>query len=761
MTQDLCFAVTPGRAYTLGFVLQGAGATLSRTSFCVQFSDAAGQPVDIRSLQSPVVIPALDPIVVEVHPALPVLTEGDDAAQAASRVILAPPDAVAMTLVGSDPDLRLQRISLGPLDLEEVVRDGTAIQTDLAARVAQRVADLADTDVMDDATRAEWTHLFETTLRQHAALMDWFTPSGDWSAVLERLRDGVDRDDYDLRLRRLAGQAKKPLPVIGFIGSARGRERLEGFARLVWLRSDQLAEQLATLPLQAIVIESALGSGAGETDWLLAFSGLDGDMPDAGCGLFDAAAQAGVPVHLWMTGDPAAGRLWRACAARADRVIVEGEGWADLPVDLQVAAATEPAACSLAAVTKRDTHLMLVPVAADLLQDAGFANLLSDGGLYRPLLTEFRYAFNRGNLRDRLADKSIPMLGETGRAEHRALLQAATIVLLGAHGPRSDAELAQMAMDAIASGAIPVLYGTPRSDDALLAALDHVTTRSDLVALQGLYRIRWVQERRWRGLMARVTADHLWSGRDRAVVLGADPMPADFDRPLVSVVLVTKRPHLLHRCLQTFRGQTWPNTELILIFNASAMPADMPDLQANERVYALPEAASLGECLNRGITVARGLYWCKMDDDDYYSQRYLADTVMYYRSTQADVVGRQSGFFYFDGKGETLSRDFVGGRNFAILSMGEAISGATLSADMRWKGDMFSTRHRSHADADWVARVNRRDNRVFSAGFTEMVVYRDAVDENHTWRMNANVDQGNRYHVRAPYNMFDVFERLA
>ena len=759
---NLSFDVVPGRVYDLQLLLQRTGdaptgAGMMQIALTCGFEDAQGHPVDVRLIHSPVVVPDLDPCIIEVLPA-GALSDDMTKVGAAQRFVLVPPDAVTLRLDGMPQDAVLHLISCDPVDVEWHSAQAQDILDAVTARASARF-DLLAQIWPQVTTDGPMSDLVAIPVRQFKALMAWFAPRGDWSNILAQLQSGIDVEDFQLRMDRLAAQAEQSRPVIGFIGSERGRERLMGFAELVWLREDQLDAQLEMIGFDAIIVETTLGSGAEGTDWALAFSHLTGDLPAAGMRLFDAAAQADIPVHLWVTADQSAAPLWRDCLAQADRVIVEGDGWSEMRADMRVPRATEPAACSLAALGARQPDLMLVPVASDLFQFSELADFIAAGSLYQPLLTEFRYGFSRHGLQGRLAGLHFPAITEIARAEQRVLLQMATIVLLPAGSLRTDAELVDMAIDAIASGAIPVMYGTPRSDNTLLAALDQVHSTQDLITLQGLFRIRWLHERRWRILLTQVMADHVWSTSDRAALLGRDPMPADFDKPRVSVVLVTKRPHFLHKCFDVFRRQTWPDTELIMVFNTGTLPDDMPELRANERAYALPEAANIGECLNRGIALSTGRVWCKMDDDDFYSDRYLADTMAYYRSAQADVVGRQSAYFYFDGKQETISREFVSHRNYTLVSGQDHISGATLSAAMNWNGALFSTRDRNNADSNWVVRSIQDGARMFSGGFTDMVVYRDAVEANHTWRMSGIANLEERYALRADYNIFHVFEQ--
>lgn len=316
------------------------------------------------------------------------------------------------------------------------------------------------------------------------------------------------------------------------------------------------------------------------------------------------------------------------------------------------------------------------------------------------------------------------------------------MVLLPAASQRSHVEQETMALDAIASGAIPVIYGQLTSDSALLNSLPICNSPVELMELQGLLAIRWCFEREWRRLMLRVMRHHCWQGDDRKALLGRDPFPEGFDSPRISTILVTNRPQLLQQCFETFRKQSWPNKELVLVLNMDTLPEDLPELRPNEHIFALPTATNIGECLNRGIAHASGRYWAKMDDDDYYTSTYLEETVYYYRSTQADVVGRHSPLFFFSANDSTRFRPNPMKRTFCCISTetGGHISGATLSAIRHADVPGFSCMDRNSADSNWVKRIKEEGCRMFGADMTSIVVFRDADDSKHTWSIQANQD---------------------
>ncbi|WP_244430374.1 glycosyltransferase family A protein [Roseivivax halodurans] len=659
----------------------------------------------------------------------------------------------------------LRRASLHPLSILWSGPEGKKFAEQVDRITALRRGLLEQALKPGESSRAALEVLEEAPRQQIADLLRYFQPGGNWEPVIESLGNGAERDDFRLRTDRLRAQVETPLRL-GFIGSERGYERLAGISEIFWLRENEVEAQIDLLSLETIVIETVPASGLSkeDADWSLAFSTLDGSLPERGARLFDAAKAVGIPVHLWATGAAEIAPLWQETARQANRVLAEvtgqkGEDWSPISPDVLLPSTTEPTACSVARQTPPPADLMLIPTASDIFQYPDFAEFVDTPGLYAPLLTEFRYRFTPLSLRERLSRADSQIYGDHTRSEERALLASARIVLLPACSLRPDAELVQMALDAIASGAIPVLWGTPRTMAPQLEMLDRVLSPADLMELQATYRITWVRERRWRELYRHVMREYVWTAAHREALLGRDPCGPETDKPRTSVILVTKRPRLLHKCLETFRSQSWDNKELILIFNTGEIPEDLPELAPNERVFALPEAANIGECLNRGIAQSTGRYWCKLDDDDFYGRTYLEEAVYYYRSTQADVVGRQSVYFYFSGNGVTYSREEVAQRCGCILAKEHGhIAGATLSADTASYIVPFSHKDRNSADSNWVANHRDQGYRIYSADCTSMIVYRDSDESTHTWKISSAKGVVSQLKMRLDRNLLDILE---
>jgi glycosyltransferase involved in cell wall biosynthesis len=94
--------------------------------------------------------------------------------------------------------------------------------------------------------------------------------------------------------------------------------------------------------------------------------------------------------------------------------------------------------------------------------------------------------------------------------------------------------------------------------------------------------------------------------------------------PLISCLCITKnKPQHLNRAIDCFLHQTYPNKELIIVFEDND-PATAEMMHKNEheniRYFEVPFVPKLtmGRLRNFSIEKANGEYFCQWDDDDWY-----------------------------------------------------------------------------------------------------------------------------------------------
>src|SRR4051794_2871081 len=90
---------------------------------------------------------------------------------------------------------------------------------------------------------------------------------------------------------------------------------------------------------------------------------------------------------------------------------------------------------------------------------------------------------------------------------------------------------------------------------------------------------------------------------------------------IISVVACTNRQAFLPKIIENFQRQTLVEKELIIVVNSMVMEVG----GIGYRILQFPDEVSLGECLNKGVRIAKYELVTKMDDDDYYGPDYLKE----------------------------------------------------------------------------------------------------------------------------------------
>ncbi len=171
--------------------------------------------------------------------------------------------------------------------------------------------------------------------------------------------------------------------------------------------------------------------------------------------------------------------------------------------------------------------------------------------------------------------------------------------------------------------------------------------------------------------------DHALPVRARQVAeaagLADPPRP-----PLVSVLLATRRPHLLAAALTNVARQAWPRLELVLALHGGGFGGDDPVRGAAGpgfphpvRVLRLDAALPLGSVLNAASDAAAGALLAKMDDDDLYGPDHILDLVLAHGYSGSGLVGKCPATVYLAradltvrcrrSPSETRSRSVTGG----------------------------------------------------------------------------------------------------
>jgi len=140
------------------------------------------------------------------------------------------------------------------------------------------------------------------------------------------------------------------------------------------------------------------------------------------------------------------------------------------------------------------------------------------------------------------------------------------------------------------------------------------------------------------------TKGAFWIRQPVAQVLSLmnEPMPPAPDQlcPLVSCVMPTfNRRAFIPLALASFRGQTYPNKELIVVDDGSDSVADLVAGEPDVRCIRVAQRMSIGAKRNLGCREARGEIIAQWDDDDWYAPDRLAQQVAPITGGAADITG--------------------------------------------------------------------------------------------------------------------------
>ena len=201
--------------------------------------------------------------------------------------------------------------------------------------------------------------------------------------------------------------------------------------------------------------------------------------------------------------------------------------------------------------------------------------------------------------------------------------------------------------------------------------------------------------------------------------------------PPVSVLMPTKRPQNVLRCLENFNRQEYHNKELILILNNAEFDLDavQRDVGAipNVQVLHVEGRTTLGDCLNRGVEAASGKYIAKMDDDDLYGERYLSDSFLASSFSGAEIVGKGMHFVYLEALDTTALLEKWPEHTFTVF-----VRGATLFIREEVAGEISFDSISIREDTNFQLAAAQAGCKIYSADRFNFMQVRTRQISDHT-----------------------------
>lgn len=178
-----------------------------------------------------------------------------------------------------------------------------------------------------------------------------------------------------------------------------------------------------------------------------------------------------------------------------------------------------------------------------------------------------------------------------------------------------------------------------------------------------------------------IWAKHTYAHRAEKILdsVGLNVNSPFLTMPSISAIVSTYRPSFVRSVIDTVASQKHVNPELVLLThgfegNGAELRAYAAE-QGIDRFTLLTGPASdpLGVCLNRLVAAASGDVIANFDDDDFYGEHYLLDSIHAMKYSNADLVGKFATYMYSEdddmitlrnpGK-ENMHTDFITGATF-------------------------------------------------------------------------------------------------
>jgi len=205
----------------------------------------------------------------------------------------------------------------------------------------------------------------------------------------------------------------------------------------------------------------------------------------------------------------------------------------------------------------------------------------------------------------------------------------------------------------------------------------------------------------------------------------------------VTIVTATIREEFVDNFLLNYKQQIFQDKDLVIVINDNKpLTKEYIEERAtalnveNYRILVLPEETTLGACLNAGVAAAQGNLFAKMDDDDYYGENYLVDSVHALNYSDADCVGKETYFTYAEGLDQTFMRSPGREHRYTQFVIGTTLVGKTSLFPEILFGDK-----RVGEDTVFLKRLAKAGKKVYSHSPYNYFKFYGKSLERHTWKI--------------------------
>ena len=343
------------------------------------------------------------------------------------------------------------------------------------------------------------------------------------------------------------------------------------------------------------------------------------------------------------------------------------------------------------------------------------------------------------------------MMGYVNNKSRIDLLKQANVFLSLLGSRKSDSLKRWQELEVMAMG-VPVLFwGALDKDDIrknlVLEFNDPDKLLQEMICLKDpFYNLRISHK-----LFRHIHSQHTIAHRIKKIC-GDLNINSEWDEyPLVTICFATYRKENLLNCIDQYARQIYPNKELIIVYNGTGDISKEKEIIQSQnsnnnqiRFISTPQESGLGAALNCGIHNAKGDFFFKMDDDDFYSEHYIYDMIVKFRCFNFQLFGKpQNNFFRFEGEKDIYQRENQRGENYFCKMNDKNINGhqIIIGNSIAGQTDFFKQNlfiENSHRHTDSMFFYNLSEEEVWTAvsdPFNMLVERRNDLSS-HTWMVD-------------------------
>jgi glycosyltransferase involved in cell wall biosynthesis len=150
------------------------------------------------------------------------------------------------------------------------------------------------------------------------------------------------------------------------------------------------------------------------------------------------------------------------------------------------------------------------------------------------------------------------------------------------------------------------------------------------------------------------------------------------------------------------------------------------------KIFQIPEEKNLPTCLNHVLQYAEGDYWAKFDDDDIYGPDYLADSLLPFSFTDADIVGKGTYFARIEDDDALYLRNQAKEHSYTKIVCGGTL---VVSRHITSRIAFDETLHRG-SDTAFLRAAYEAGFRIYSGDRFNFIQMRGFKDSGHTWNIS-------------------------